>query len=85
MISGEKKEVHEHECCVEDFTGYDCTSLMIHLKLRLKKMGMGDACVFTFFPEQVSTALDLFSDYRYQVESEKTGDGKIRMKIMKPD
>jgi hypothetical protein len=69
---------------VDDLTDYDCTSLMIHLKLRLKRMESGDTCVFKLFPEQVCTALDLFSDYHYGVESEKTGDGKICLKITIP-
>ncbi|HVP94994.1 MAG TPA: hypothetical protein VMS89_07480 [Methanoregulaceae archaeon] len=72
-----------HENVAEDLTAYDCTSLMIRLKLRLKKTGKGGAYEFKIFPEQLRTAMDLFSGQEYRAEFEETCDGKIHVEIVK--
>ena len=74
-----------HEYPVEDFTGYDCTGLMIRLKIRLMKVGTGDTLVITISPDQLRTVADLLPDDQYRTEYEETGDGTICLTITKPD
>ena len=61
----------------EYLTAYDCISLMIALKLRLKKAGNCETFEFTVFPEQLRTVMELFSGTSYRTECKESGDGKI--------
>ena len=69
---------------VEDLTGYDCTNLMIVLKLRTRNLPPGASYEFLVYPEQYRSALDVFFEGEYRIGEERLSGGQIHITLARP-